>query len=486
MKVLIVASNREKIPIPVAPIGACHIASVLAAAGHEVEFIDLMWERKPLAALERCLNSTAPELVALSLRNLDNTSWMNQRWYLDDARALVAVVRRVCAAPVLVGGPAVGVLPGPVTAYIDADWGIWGDGERSATDFVAALEAGANPSDVAGVVTPDRSGAGQHRVNPQYRVQDMGEIPSHRMWEWLDFRPYLRHAAPLQVQSRRGCAFECSYCNYPLIEGGRYRRKPPAQVAQEIAVMHEQLPSAAIEFVDNTFNVPLRYCLELLDEVIALDLDLVLHTAGFNPKATSTELMHKMDRAGFAQVMITPEVAHEGMLLNLQKGFTMAHLRRAVEHRRWLSTQASKMEWMWVFLLGGPGETQESIGETFRFIREEVPPRDPVFVQVGLRVYPGTPLQQQVVAEGGLRASDELLEPFHYVSPALQPMWIYDTLMAEIDARPNITTLRDVMNPAFPYYLRVASLLGLKAPITSAQPMVKLLSKLGRRAVGPM
>ncbi len=486
MRVLMVASNREKTPIPVAPIGACHIASVLVAAGHQVEFIDLMWERRPQQALERCIKRTQPELVGLSVRNLDNTSWLNQRWYLDEVRDLVDVVRRASSAPLLVGGPAVGVLPGPVTAYIGADWGIWGDGERSARDFVDALDRGEDPSAIPGVVSPDRTGGGDHQINPQYRVEEMGEIPFHRMWEWLDFRPYLRHAAPLQVQSRRGCAFECTYCNYPMIEGARYRRKSPVQVAEEVAAMHREVPGAAIEFVDNTFNVPLRYCMELLDAVIDLDLDLVLHTGGFNPKATSTALMDKMDQAGFAQVMITPEVAHEGMLQNLRKGFTMEQLRRAVEHRSWLISKGSKMEWLWVFLLGGPGETRESMLETFRFIREEVPERDPVFVQVGLRVYPSTPLQQQVIDEGMLSPSNDLLEPFHYVSPALEPMWIYDTLMEQIRARPNITTLRDVMNPAFPYYLRAASLLGLKAPITSAQPMVRLLSKLGRRAVGPM
>jgi len=486
MRVLIVASNREKTPIPVAPIGACHIASVLADAGHEVEFIDLMWERKPQQALERCIKRTKPQLVGLSVRNLDNTSWLNQRWYLDEVRDLVEIARQESSAPVLAGGPAVGVLPGPVTAYIGADWGIWGDGERSARDFVAALDRGEDPAQIPGVVRPDPTGGTDHQVNPQYRVEEMGDIPVHRMWEWLDFRPYLRHSAPLQVQSRRGCAFECTYCNYPIIEGGSYRRKPPRQVAEEIALMHRAVPGAAIEFVDNTFNVPLRYCLELLDAVIELDLDLVLHTGGFNPKATSVELMDKMNRAGFAQVMITPEVAHEGMLENLRKGFTMKQLRRSVEHRSWLISEGSRMEWLWVFLLGGPGETRESMLETFRFIREEIPERDPVFVQVGLRVYPGTPLQQQVQDEGVISATDELLEPFHYVSPALEPLWIYDTLMEQIRARPNITTLRDVMSPAFPYYLRAASLLGLKAPITSAQPMVRLLSKLGRRAVGPM
>ena len=163
MRVLMVASNREKTPIPVAPIGASHIASVLAAAGHQVEFIDQMWERRPQQALERCIQRTQPELVGLSVRNLDNTSWLNQRWYLDDVRELVGVVRRTSSAPILVGGPAVGVLPGPVTAYIGADWGVWGDGERSARDVIDALDRGEDPSLIPGVVLQTNF---QHREVP--------------------------------------------------------------------------------------------------------------------------------------------------------------------------------------------------------------------------------------------------------------------------------------------------------------------------------
>jgi anaerobic magnesium-protoporphyrin IX monomethyl ester cyclase len=485
MRVLIVATNREKTPIPVAPIGACNIATVLDAAGHTVDLVDLMWEKDPKRAIRRAVQSFKPELVGLSIRNLDNTSWMNNVWYLDDAKAYVDEAREAAGTKILVGGPAVGVLPGPIVAWTGADWGVWGDGERSVVEVVAAIEKGEDPADVLGVVTPNGLGPGQHRINEQYRVEEMGEIPVHRMWEWLDFKPYVRHSAPLQVQSRRGCAFKCTYCNYPMIEGSKYRRKSPEQVADEIEEMAKAVPGASIEFVDNTFNVPLRYCLQMLDAIIARDLDVTLHTNGFNPKATSIELMEKMDKAGMRQVMITPEVAHDGMLERLQKGFTMAQLRKALEHRKHLLTIGSKMEWLWVFLLGGPGETKASMEESFRFMRDEVPPGDPIFVQVGLRVYPGTPLQQEAIAEGVITEDDDLLQSFHYVSPDLEPMWIYDTLMDNIRQRPNITTLRDVMHPAFPHFLRVASLLKLKAPIAAGQPMMKMLSKLGLRRVGP-
>lgn len=486
MRILIVATNREKAPVPVAPIGACNIATVLDDAGHDVHFLDLMWERKPLKALEKAVQRIQPEAVGLSVRNLDNTSWMNNVWYLDDARDYVRMARSASGGvPVLVGGPSVAVAPGPVVAYLEADHGIWGDGERSVVELVATLESGGDAAGVKGVVTPNAGGPGLHRVNEQYRVEEMGAIPNHRMWTWLDFRNYVKNSGPLQIQSRRGCAFKCTYCNYPSIEGASYRQKPPEQVAEEIAMMAREYPGAAIEFVDNTFNVPLKYCLSLLDAIIEKDIGAPLGTNGFNPRATSIELMEKMERAGFTQVLITPEVATDSMLESLQKGFTMAHLRKAVEHRRWLLEQGSKMEWMWVFLLGGPGETKDTMRETFRFIQDEIPKDDMIFVQVGLRVYPNTPLQQQAIELGAIQADDDLLESYHFVSPELEPMWIYDELMKNINERPNITTLKDVMSPMFPYYLRLSGALGFKAPVTSAQPGLKWLSKFGLRSVGP-
>ena len=484
MRTLIVATNREKAPVPVAPIGACNIATVLADAGHDVHFVDLMWEKKPGKALQAAIDLVKPELIGLSIRNMDNTSWMNNVWYLDDAREFVRVAK-ASGAPVIVGGPAVAVAPGPVVAYVEADHGIWGDGERSVVELVSALESGDPAAEVKGVVTPPGLGEGQHRVNEQYRVEELGEIPNHRMWTWLDFRKYAKRSGPLQIQSRRGCAFKCTYCNYPSIEGATYRQKPPAQVADEIATMAREYPGASIEFVDNTFNVPLKYCLSVLDAIIERGIGASLGTNGFNPRATSIELMEKMEKAGFTQVLITPEVATDLMLDRLQKGFTMKHLRKAVEHRKHLITLGSKMEWMWVFLLGGPGETKETMRETFAFIQDELPPNDMVFVQVGLRVYPNTPLQREAIELGVITEEDDLLNSFHFVSPELEPIWIYDELMKNINMRPNITTLKDVMSPFFPYYLRLSGALGFKAPVTSAQPGLKWLSKFGLRSVGP-
>ena len=75
------------------------------------------------------------------------------------------------------------------------------------------------------------------------------------------------------------------------------------------------------------------------------------------------------------------------------------------------------MEWMWVFLLGGPGETKRRAG-TFAFIQNEIPLDDMIFVG-GLGV-PNT-LQQQAIELGAIEADDDLLGSYHFVSPESCP-----------------------------------------------------------------
>ena len=41
MKLLLVATNRERSPYPVAPLGALCVAAAARDAGHEVEFLDM-------------------------------------------------------------------------------------------------------------------------------------------------------------------------------------------------------------------------------------------------------------------------------------------------------------------------------------------------------------------------------------------------------------------------------------------------------------
>ena len=72
---------------------------------------------------------------------------------------------------------------------------------------------------------------------------------------------------------------------------------------------------------------------------------------------------------------------------------------------------------MGFLLLGGPGETEDSVKTSLAFAQElEL---DPLRITVGIRIYPGTPLAARAVEEGMIRPNDDLLHPRFYFAPGL-------------------------------------------------------------------
>lgn len=77
MNILIVITNRYRNPVPVMPIGACSVAEAAEKAGYRVRVLDLMFERDPLGVLKAKLEKLNPDIVGLSVRNIDNNDMQN-------------------------------------------------------------------------------------------------------------------------------------------------------------------------------------------------------------------------------------------------------------------------------------------------------------------------------------------------------------------------------------------------------------------------
>ena len=76
-------------------------------------------------------------------------------------------------------------------------------------------------------------------------------------------------------------------------------------------------------------------------------------------------------------------------------------------------------------LLGGPGETKETVEESLAFA--EALHLDGLKITVGLRIYPGTVLHSVAVAEGVVKLDDDLLWPRFYLTAGLQD-WLPDRI----------------------------------------------------------
>src|ERR1035438_4140225 len=111
MKLLLVATNREHSPYPVAPLGALCVAAAAKAAGHEVKFLDLGMASAPQSVLQQALEADAFQAVAFGIRNLDNCWAFAPRSYFNDVQELAGIVRRHFKGPLILGGSGFSVSP---------------------------------------------------------------------------------------------------------------------------------------------------------------------------------------------------------------------------------------------------------------------------------------------------------------------------------------------------------------------------------------
>jgi hypothetical protein len=88
---------------------------------------------------------------------------------------------------------------------------------------------------------------------------------------------------------------------------------------------------------------------------------------------------------------------------------------------------------MGFLLLGGPGETKDSVEESLSFA--DSLNLEALKITVGLRIYPQTPLARTALSEGVIRADEDLLLPRFYLTPELRD-WLPERIATYKTSRP--------------------------------------------------
>jgi len=418
LRVLLISANTEQRPDPVFPIGAAYMAAAAERAGHEVETFDCCFEPEPLEALAAVLAAFAPDVVGISLRNLDSSAYPQNTSYIDDYRALVAAVRRGSRARVVLGGAGFTIAPQALMEVLGADVGVVGEGEIAFPWLLDRFAAGEPIAATAQFRC--RPAGGGVCVTPTARLAslDVAGAPLRARFDW---RAYYERGGALNIQTKRGCAFECVFCSYPLLEGAKVRMRAPAAVVDEIAAARVEHGVRHWFFVDNIFNVPPRHAKAICVELIGRGLD-VEWSAYLNPKFVDDELCGLMARSGCKAIEFGTDSGAPAMIANLHKEFRVDDLRRA-------STlcHAHGLKFCHSLIFGGPGETATTVEETIALMDELAPTA--VIAMTGIRVLPGTGMVDIARRDGQLDPDDPMLAPTFYVSPGLE-----DDLIERIEA----------------------------------------------------
>jgi len=445
-RVLLISSNRCDQPYPVFPLGLTYVDTALRRAGHETRLWDYQIAGVPL---EQVLAEFAPDYIGISCRNVDDIVYQSQETYFDLPAQIIQRVRAMTKCPVVLGGSAFSLYPEKLLELTGANYGVVGEGERAFVELLAGNELSRVPGLVwrnGNIIT----------INPCAPL-DPRDIPfAERAPALEDF--YLQRSLMLNIQTQRGCPLHCCYCTYPLIEGRQPRRRPAADVVAELA----DLAARGVKHVfiaDSVFNTTTAHVTEICEAILQQGVT-ITWSCFLRPVGLTPELMRLMARAGLTHVEFGSDSFCDPVLREYGKSFTFADILESA-----LNAQAAKVRQAHFLICGGPGETRETLQETFTNSRQLT--GAVIFGFAGMRIFPGTALHERALREGVIQSDTDLLSPRYYISASLPitellalledfkcqaANWIVGPLPPSFPAFADRLRQRGVVGPLWEYY----------------------------------
>ncbi len=375
------------------PFWLAHGAGALEQAGHEVLFLDCPAQGINERDMLRMLVEFNPQLTVF------DTSTPS---IYSDLRIASMTKKRLPDTFVLMVGTHVSALPVQCLKLAPSLNGI-AVGEYDATLVEAAekLDGGDDPAGVPGLCLNIRG--------------ELVETAPREMIDDLDSLPFLadvynRHLNPenyffaaarfpsVMTITSRGCPYKCSFCVWPqVMHRESYRVRSAEHVAEEFGLFQEYFPGIQeIVIEDDTFSIDSSRVEEISDVLIG-NRNHIPWTANVRANL-SLAAMRKMKAAGCRLIIVGYESGSQEILNAVSKGTTVAQNMEFAE-------RAGKAGLLvhGCFMAGNPGETPETLEETFQMSLKLAPDTAQFFP---IMAYPGTRLYSQYRSEGKLRTEN--------------------------------------------------------------------------------
>jgi radical SAM superfamily enzyme YgiQ (UPF0313 family) len=362
-KVLLIQQDlgRRGVEYPLFPLGLAYIAAALR--DHKVKIFDpnLYPLDESGNRLQYELEALQPDIVGISLRNIDTTMRRDPFVHYKTIAPMVGVIKQMNAlGKIVIGGPAFSLHAGEIMERIPGiDFGVYLEGDETVVELLDHLE---EPELVKGIFF--RKGGVVHftgeRPQPDFAVLSRPK----RDGDVIDISRYVNdRQTVIGVQSKRGCALDCSYCTYVFLNKDTMRLRTPAHVADEIEEMVDRLGVKGFIFVDNVFNIPEEHSRGICEEMIRRKIS-VEWAAWLTPRGLTKDFLLLMKQAGCRRVRFSPDAGTDHGLRVLSKGCTAQDIEESIR-------LLSKIEGMFVgynFFCGYPGMTWSDAAQTLRLL----------------------------------------------------------------------------------------------------------------------
>jgi len=408
-KLLLVSANRFAVPYPVYPIGLSYLHSYLSSRLPQFDITLFDFNFHSLEAFKDYLRSEQPDYTGISLRNIDDVDSIAQTSFLEGYKEIVDAVKNTIETRIIIGGSAFSIFPAKLFELFQPEFGICGEGEESFYRLITGLENGTPVTDIEGLVYRKEN---EIIINPRETFIRSLDLSFDK--NLVDF--YWSKSGMLNVQTKRGCPYNCIYCTYPLIEGSRVRTLDADKIIDTLSDLYYRRKINYVFFTDSVFNINNEFNIELAEKMLKRGLN-IKWGAYFSPHDLDKKTLGLFAKAGLTHIEFGTESLSDTTLKNYGKHFTVQEVVDISNLCNEIGIYYSHF-----LILCGYGETDETLDEGFENSKRFT--NSVFFPYIGMRIYPGTRLYEYAVRDGIISPDDDLLEPRYYLAPGIH----YETL----------------------------------------------------------
>jgi anaerobic magnesium-protoporphyrin IX monomethyl ester cyclase len=256
---------------------------------------------------------------------------------------------------VVLGGVHPTVLPEEVLAEKAVDIVVRGEGEKTILDIAAGMPL----TDIKGISYRDQKTVIHNPDQELIADLDTIPLPAYHLLPMDKYRPAAGAAKQLpatSVLATRGCPGRCTFCY--RIFGPRLRFRSGSLVAEEVKLLQDRYGFKEICFYDDTFTALKKevysFCRSLSELGMSLTWSCFSRIDHFNK-----DLFQTMKNSGCHQIMYGVETLSSEILNNINKRLNPERVRKVIRY-----TQSIGIQVRAAFMLGNPGETEQTLKET--------------------------------------------------------------------------------------------------------------------------
>jgi anaerobic magnesium-protoporphyrin IX monomethyl ester cyclase len=360
-------------------LGLLHLAAMVRAHGFVPHLVESDVEDLDERAVVERIVALRPALIGITLFTVGVWS---------AAQIAAELERRLPGVPIVIGGPHVSSMGREtLERFPQFHLAVVGEGEWTFLRLLQHLERGEPLDGIPSLIL--RRGAELHETGGAPLLEDLDSLPLPA-WDLLPGFPQAYKPAIFDfprgpvatLAASRGCPFHCRFCDTSTF-GAKVRAYSPAAVVGIMEHLHAQYGVRHLQFVDDLFLASRKRVLEFCDRLQQARLPMTW-TCNARVDTVAPDVLERMRAAGCWEISFGLETGSDELLKAMDK---LASVEKSEQALRWAAAAGIRTKGL--FMLGYPGETEQTIAQTRDFVRRL--PLDMLNL-TKFTPYPGSPI----------------------------------------------------------------------------------------------